>query len=110
MKGHYICSAPFRNPKKRRLSTESAATESAPDPALSTLTYYDVTGYSVARILSRATVVLGNCVASVVLACDNLLWLGDFAATIIKPAPNCEDDCKHTRRNYTRPPMLTPIE
>ena len=48
---------PFRNqrflgiPKKRGLSTESTATESTMDPALSTSTYYDVTGYSVAKIL-----------------------------------------------------------
>ena len=68
----YICSVPFRNlrfleiPKKLGLSTESAAlstentaTERAKDPALSTTTYYDITGYSVARILSRATIVLG---------------------------------------------------
>ena len=47
----------FRNqrflgiPKKRGLSTESTATESTMDPALSTSTYYDVTGYSVAKIL-----------------------------------------------------------
>ena len=52
-----ICSAPFKNlrflgiPKKHRLSTESAATESAMDPALSTTMYYKVTGYSVARII-----------------------------------------------------------
>ena len=51
-------------PKKRgistesaSLSTESATKERATDSALSTTTYDDVTGYSVARILSRAIIV-----------------------------------------------------